>query len=214
MTLQPGDILYIPPYYQHRVESHGLCVSLSVLSPSTVEAIISEAYWQHVPFGSFQNSSYHRATAAKVYLNEVIKHLKLLNTTIEAFSRKLYHSRFQPLYGIEHLEQVYAMLPTAHTFCGKTADSPSQDLAEEGNIDDLLQQSSISFQNVAQNLASIIESLYSVNSNVSEGKERFQYITSIQETFLKDYFEQLSRWAVGPTLTPLFIFKCLGHIHI
>ena len=42
LLLHPGDILYIPPYWQHRVESLTLALSLSVLSPSHLEASLAE----------------------------------------------------------------------------------------------------------------------------------------------------------------------------
>jgi ribosomal protein L16 Arg81 hydroxylase len=51
VTVHPGDLLYIPPYWQHRVESVSLSLSLSVVSPSLLEAALAEAYWEKVhPF--------------------------------------------------------------------------------------------------------------------------------------------------------------------
>lgn len=37
VSLLPGDLLYIPPYWSHRVESETLSMSISVLSPSSTE---------------------------------------------------------------------------------------------------------------------------------------------------------------------------------
>lgn len=43
VTLDPGDMLYIPPYWVHEVRSLDFAVSISVLSPSQEEAIAAEA---------------------------------------------------------------------------------------------------------------------------------------------------------------------------
>jgi hypothetical protein len=37
VSVSPGDLLYIPPYYSHRVESETLSMSVSILSPSATE---------------------------------------------------------------------------------------------------------------------------------------------------------------------------------
>lgn len=37
LTVTPGDLLYIPPFWAHRVESETLALSVSVLSPSSTE---------------------------------------------------------------------------------------------------------------------------------------------------------------------------------
>ena len=37
VAVKPGDLLYIPPYWSHRVESETLAMSVSVLSPSATE---------------------------------------------------------------------------------------------------------------------------------------------------------------------------------
>jgi hypothetical protein len=49
VILHPGDILYIPPYWLHRVESLSFSVSVSILSPSEEERIYQEALWVSVP---------------------------------------------------------------------------------------------------------------------------------------------------------------------
>jgi hypothetical protein len=55
--LQPGDVLYIPPFHSHRVEALTLSLSASVLSPSAVEAAVSEIFFEKVPFGAFQGKT-------------------------------------------------------------------------------------------------------------------------------------------------------------
>lgn len=80
VDLSPGDILYIPPYWSHRVEAHSLCLSLSIVSPSLVETLVAEAYWHPVPFGSFQNTTVHRVTAVTHYLDLVINSFNNITT--------------------------------------------------------------------------------------------------------------------------------------
>jgi len=77
VLLQPGDVLYIPPYWQHRVESLTLSLSLSILSPSHLEAAFAEIYWESVPFGDFKVSKEARATGVKWFLTLLIDKLIL-----------------------------------------------------------------------------------------------------------------------------------------
>ncbi len=42
VTLNPGDVLYVPPFWFHRVQSHGLAIGVSVISPSKEEMIQSQ----------------------------------------------------------------------------------------------------------------------------------------------------------------------------
>ena len=87
VALGPGDVLYIPPYWQHRVESVTLSLSLSVLSPSATEALLSEAFWQQVPFGEFQASRALRELAVRTYLS------CLLHSMPASFATRLQDSK-------------------------------------------------------------------------------------------------------------------------
>ena len=46
VVLEAGDVLYVPPFWAHRVTSLSTAVSLSVISPSPEEARWGAAYWQ------------------------------------------------------------------------------------------------------------------------------------------------------------------------
>lgn len=63
----PGDVLYVPPFYWHSVETLGHierahenaqedkqegapALSVSVLSPSAVEYTLAQAYWYAISF--------------------------------------------------------------------------------------------------------------------------------------------------------------------
>eukprot|EP00002_Diphylleia_rotans_P036777 TRINITY_DN8156_c0_g1_i1.p1 TRINITY_DN8156_c0_g1~~TRINITY_DN8156_c0_g1_i1.p1 ORF type:complete len:346 (+),score=58.26 TRINITY_DN8156_c0_g1_i1:48-1085(+) len=48
--LEPSEILYIPPFWFHRVESLEFSVSASFLAPSLHESICSNALWAPLPF--------------------------------------------------------------------------------------------------------------------------------------------------------------------
>lgn len=51
VTLQPGDTLYIPPYWLARVQAESLSLSLAVHSPTAVEGILGEVSLQCVLVG-------------------------------------------------------------------------------------------------------------------------------------------------------------------
>lgn len=200
VTMKEGDLLYIPPYWYHRVESHTLGVSLSVLSPSLIEAALSEAYWLSVPFGKFVNSTKSRTTAASLYLELVLNETKSLSSNLIQFSRKLYESRFRDLYPPSELQHLYSTIPNYLTICDKYSVNDDQEGDEDSvYILDKLTESMLLFEKASHAVGSIVDSLHEINGSIG-----------IKETFMKDYIEQIIRWAVGPVNTPLYIFKCLG----
>ena len=56
VVLKPGDVMYIPPFWAHRVESLSFSVSLSIISPSNIHAALMEVYWELVPFGELRSN--------------------------------------------------------------------------------------------------------------------------------------------------------------
>jgi hypothetical protein len=74
VILEPGDVLYIPPFWWHRIETlgaaesqaTGTALSLSVVSPSAEEAVLARALWHPLPFLAFN------ATQAATYLPVVL----------------------------------------------------------------------------------------------------------------------------------------------
>jgi len=78
VILDPGDVLYIPPFWWHRIETlspsegqskeegTGVALSMSVVSPSAEEAVLAQALWHPLPFLA------HNATQVPTYLPVVL----------------------------------------------------------------------------------------------------------------------------------------------
>jgi len=91
---EPGEIVYVPPYWGHCVEALEDSISVSVLSPSDEEIRYATIKWTQLPFGSNLTSSSERIIAAKVLLSRIISGLRSPKLEIEAFVDLLHHSRF------------------------------------------------------------------------------------------------------------------------
>lgn len=71
--MRPGDILFVPPFWTHAVESTTLALSLSVLSPSWEEATGSRLSWPKLPFEHLQTEGRARCIAAvSAYLAQLL----------------------------------------------------------------------------------------------------------------------------------------------
>lgn len=72
ITLQPGDILYVPPFWIHRVQAHTFCASISVVTPSEEEAIYNNAFWMPVRLSRSWKPAI-QVYAAKLYVTEIVR---------------------------------------------------------------------------------------------------------------------------------------------
>lgn len=299
VNLKRGDLLYIPPYWQHRVMSNTLALSLSVLSPSLVETALAEAYWQAVPFGSFKASLLYRTAAATHYLRLVLSGNDVAialaaaapqpgeveegdierggsgassgDLVTRSFARSLYHTRFSSLFPLEVLqEQKYppVAIPTADVAGSKrgrmgahrldkaagggteaASDSVTDGVTATGsgpgaghsgsssttsNFDSSSDSSPstqappaklaqspgpavplcanlLSFE-MAQAFAAAGDKFEGAAQQINKLLSEVRTSTGVKNTFLRDYVEQISRWAVGPDNTARFIYECLGEL--
>ena len=97
-TLEPGELLYIPPFYFHTVVSLSTpTISYSVLSPSAEEFYYSEALYARVPFNRVGASgSRNLLLGVKLYIDQI---LSSLHRHHQHVIRTLYASRHEHLPG-------------------------------------------------------------------------------------------------------------------
>ena len=91
-TLQPGDLLYVPPFYYHTVVSLSpQTISYSVLSPSLEEYYYSSALYAKVNFVALgQPGSRRLRLGVVLYINRILKSLAL---PFDIFMASLYETR-------------------------------------------------------------------------------------------------------------------------
>jgi hypothetical protein len=188
VVLHPGDTLFIPPYWYHRVEALTMSISVSVTSPTFLEAQFSEIYWQPLPLGPFSDSKEGKMIAAKLFLGLFLHMLQQeFHDSLRSFSQSLYLSRYHPLYSSPHSPS--AVPPSAVSF-----QCPSYP-TEESRYGKLIQEKSHDIQSVIRKSVEIFE--------------KIQCDQEIKRNFMRDYVEEISRWAVGPEETVWFIRDCL-----
>lgn len=73
--LNPGDVLYIPPFWFHTVVSLSpMTVSYSVLSPSQEEFLFADALYAQVPFGALRDDPPRTLRiAVAAYINRILR---------------------------------------------------------------------------------------------------------------------------------------------
>jgi len=210
VQLGPGEVLYVPPYFHYRMECITLSLSLSINSPSIVEAALSEAYWQQVPFGAFQSSEDHRVVAVTAFLTLLVEggggdssapsNLGLSSSfTLSQLARHLYTSRFLPL--------VVADAP-AKFIAQKCFNVTSKAFGYEVQLEEVARKESQSAALLLeQNKEAFHKASTKIRELLSEAPTNF---LSVRQTWLLDYIEQLSRFAVGPKAVGDFISLCLA----
>ena len=91
VEMVPGDLLFVPPFWTHAVESTSDALSLSVISPSWVEAVGARISWGGLPFGRVPNRPTSRARALGRYLRVLVP--RVLGEPAQSFLRSVFHSR-------------------------------------------------------------------------------------------------------------------------
>lgn len=178
LIVQTGDILYIPPYWSHRVESLTMSLSMSVLSPSEAEAALAEVFWQPVPFGAFADSRAMRISAVRYFFDKLFALiLPVYADGLSAFMADLHAHRFAPL-------ALPLSIPiTAEALCPGDESAASKLVENEEH-----------FVKAAQQVAELLLAV--------------QAERAVKLTFLRDYLEQIVRWAVGPQLVAFYLANC------
>ena len=95
IDLMPGETLYIPPYWYHRVETLSPSLGVSVNSPSAVEAILQQALWTAVPLGAFHTVPQKKSVVV-LYLQLLVENVCTM--ALQEFARVLYKSRYSLLF--------------------------------------------------------------------------------------------------------------------
>lgn len=185
VVIQPGDLLYIPPYWYQRLESLTMSVSISVMTPSHITEVFQRAFSSYLPLGEFDDKgTMYRRAAAKLYLALLVNNVDVLKgTSLEDFAIKLYQSRFAYLFPKEEL------FSAANNYkCPSTNDDV---------LVALLKKHLNSFRFAAMEVSGHINDLDAE--------------AAIKVEFLRDMAEKVVQWAVGSDEweVPRFILACL-----
>jgi hypothetical protein len=184
--LGPSDVLYIPPYWQHRIESVTLALSLSVISPAAIEAALAEAFWQPVPFGECKATPHKRKLCVHYFLSLLVAEVLPLEESLAMFAKGLYYTRYSPLY-----------LLTGPSNASAICEGYTED--EDGKA--LLRQHTKKF-------AKSVNAIWGILSEIPNPPK------NVFTLFLRDYAEQVIRWAVGPDQVAEFLFHCLAEMSL
>jgi hypothetical protein len=68
-VLEPGETLFLPPFWFHTVQSLDFCISLSVISPSREEVVYNQAFWKPTPWTNLlEATSREKAASVAEYI--------------------------------------------------------------------------------------------------------------------------------------------------
>lgn len=93
VVLQPGDLLYLPPFFFHEVTALDDSVSVSVVSPSLQEYFYSQVLYSDVDFSRARRVE-ERILAVVHFIRSFLQHL---NIPADNFVNQLYRTRYSLL---------------------------------------------------------------------------------------------------------------------
>ena len=189
--VNPGEILYIPPYwYVHSETQHQLSLTLDVLSVSKEHLLLQNIWHMLLPFKNDTISTKNgRIVSAQVYLMHLLSRLHGFESP-KRYSKLLYKTRYSKLYFENSL-----FMQSAHNKFQCLRDTPTT------HADIVRRLDSKYIESTAQYAADLIQNNDFITS-------------SIKWLFMGDYVEHIGRWAMGsPDETVLFIRECFQFDH-
>lgn len=118
--VHPGDVLYIPPYTWHQVETVTPSISLSVWSHDTQTVKLMESIYRHDHKFDLLEDPIGRRYALRLYLDLIIYDLYGVNQTTK-FMQKVVRKRYAPLVNLFR-EEAETDAPTSKSL----KDSPAR----------------------------------------------------------------------------------------
>jgi hypothetical protein len=131
VELQPGEMLYIPPFWFHEVESLDLSLSVAVVSPSAQEQLFGDFYWQRLPF-ALLDSLPKRIIGAQYYLCELftrmidegvpVQGLEMAKGGVQGFMQGILESRHAPMHALPSVKAKRSLQPSFDCYRSEASD--------------------------------------------------------------------------------------------
>ena len=205
-TLSPGQLLYVPPYWTHAVESLTPALSLSVLSPSWSEAAGARIAWPALPFGRIPDGAAGRkarVAGVALYLRALLPDLwpymdmasvdgmdaGSASAAVVAFASHAYEARHAELHPTA-AEEIEAEAEDDWRSMGCAALREAGWPADGGAL---------------PTHGELTAAVDQVVRHAARGEERADggprhLAPAVVRTLMSDYVEQLAGWAVGDAL--------------
>lgn len=97
-VLSPGEVLYVPPYWFHHVQSISKCVSLATWSDSGLHREMKMLYKNYPRFEDIEDPT-ERKAKGRAYIELLLERIEGKNR-VQSFVREMVESRWEPLYDI------------------------------------------------------------------------------------------------------------------
>jgi hypothetical protein len=209
VTLQPGDLLYIPPFWFHRVTSKSFSVSLNTWSSSPETFMIKSLNNVGLPKLVSQRNGKASVSAAALYIRQVAKLLKESNvinwkliaanrkkrkassTGIHAWITSIVKSRYLSM-GLSERIPAFQCQFWDHARCPKTHS------IEASDIDDIRVFGEKSVHHIMKPMVKLLK----VRKNA-------RHVHGAIGLIVGDYIERVSTFAVGPDRVCSFLL-CVG----
>jgi hypothetical protein len=197
-VLEPGDVLYIPPYHYVHCEAgnQSLITYLDVLSPSIEQLIIAEASYLRTNFSVFdEGGSDEKIAAVQMYLVHIISRIDGLPPP-KQYAASLYESRYASLY---HSDSLAARKLDALLNC---------------DIDDEVRMSKVVAKISKERLVALAEVVAGAfNDDAITLPLRWEYFGNYLETIISWAMQDLKTSMIGESDTErvaLFLRRCMN----
>jgi hypothetical protein len=200
VDVRPGELLFVPPFWTHAVESTSHALSLSVISPSWTEAVGARLSWGGLPFGRVSKAPRSRAMALGRYLRRLVPAvLGGHQGGAQAFLAAVYASRHATVEevvegeaGAEASEasEASSWREVARLACASLLAADGEEETEHG--------AQPRPEEIDKAVAGVVRRVVEWRDEVDggDGTERRLEAGSLRE-LLSGYVEELAAWAVG-----------------
>ena len=219
--LKPGELLYIPPFWWHRVETLQASIGINTWSKAIETDMSTSLNDLNLPKLLVEAKGKDKAAASSLYLRFIVKHLKLKCNT------NAFRIKWNAIAAIDHVsvKKKQTGSPSIYQFIAEIVESRYVKMGliermpgfntcqfwDHGRCPKQHSFNAVELRQLEDHSKKIVDHIIiTLNQILRKGDKNGKHSTGIVGLILGDYIERVATFTVGPDRVCPFL-RCVSH---